>query len=119
MSNPNLVAPELETLARDLSQSSSVEVFYLDDQGAPQKAAYYSQSLGDAVRIEMKPHLVVTRQIQDDSDPESWSTEDVSIPLERVLMANISVSDEWAPSGEIQSSQWVNGPHGKLLRLVP
>lgn len=114
-----LVPAELVTLARDLSESSSVEVYYLDDQGDPRKAAYYSQSLGDAVRIEMRPHLVVTRQIQDDSDAEGWSTEDVPIPLERVLMANVSVSDEWNPSGEIQRALWVNGPHGRLLRLVP
>lgn len=114
-----LVSAELEALARDLSESSSVEVYYLDGQGEPRKAAYYSQSLGDAVRIEMRPHLVVTRQIQDDSYPEGWSTEDVPIPLERVLVANVSVSDDWNPCGEIQLSLWVNGPHGQLLRLVP
>jgi len=120
MTKPNLVTPEVEALAVDLAESGLVEVHYLDESSRPQKIYYSDQALGETVRIEMRPHLVVTRQIQHSSDPDDWGTEDVAIPLERALLVLTStVGDELDQFREIPRAHWVNGPEGKLLRLTP
>lgn len=117
----SLVAPELETLAQDLSESSVVEVYHLDDHGDPHKVcAQPGWCSEDDVRIELRPHLVVTRPVQDPDSEDGYRLETTEIPLGRVLIAKVLEDDAYGqPYDTVQRALWVNGPHGQLLRLVP
>lgn len=120
MANPTVVvAPEVVTLAEDLQQGACIEVYYLDAHGTPQRTtvapAWASE---EGIRVELRPHLVVTQQT---CDPESgdYGTETLEIPLERVLIADVSQEDQYGeqPYETYLQARWVHAPHGTLLRL--
>jgi hypothetical protein len=116
----SLVSPQLESLAVELSRSTWVQVYYLDSQGEPRRVCYDRNWVDENIRIVMKPHLVVTHQIQDASSPDGpgYRLETVEVPLERVLLTRVSENEPGAPD-DAQDTLWVNGPASQLLRLVP
>lgn len=85
----NLVTPETETFAVDLSLASWVEVNYLDPQGSQRRVICDRNHLGQDIRIEMRPHLVVTHEIPDAESEDGYRLETIEMPLERVLLSNV------------------------------